>query len=105
MKKIRVLVSGAKGKMGSEVVRAVSAESDLVLAGAFDSIGAGKDSGEAAGIGANGVIIADSLQKALRESKADVVVDFTTAEGFGARATSVLKAGCRLVSGTTGIPE
>ena len=101
--KIRVIVSGAAGRMGGETVRAVSAEKDLLLAGAFDAVGAGRDAGEAAGIGNTGVIISDSLEAALKKSGADVVVDFTTAEGFGGRAAAILKAGCRLVTGTTGI--
>jgi 4-hydroxy-tetrahydrodipicolinate reductase len=91
--------------MGSEAVRAVSAEKDLQLVGAFDSFGAGRDVGEAAGIGANGVIIGDSLARVLKDSKADVVVDFTTAEGFESRASAILKTGCRLVTGTTGIDD
>ncbi|MCY7365963.1 MAG: 4-hydroxy-tetrahydrodipicolinate reductase, partial [Frankiaceae bacterium] len=33
---IQVAVLGAKGRMGSEVVRAVEAADDLELAGAFD---------------------------------------------------------------------
>ncbi|MFA6448035.1 MAG: 4-hydroxy-tetrahydrodipicolinate reductase [bacterium] len=101
--KIRVIVSGASGRMGSEAIRAVSSEKDLLLVGAFDAMGAGRDAGEVAGIGANGVIISDSMASVLKESKADVVVDFTTAEGFENRATAILKAGCRLVTGTTGI--
>ncbi len=101
--KIRVVVSGACGRMGSESVRAVSAEKDLILAGAFDAVGAGRDVGEAAGIGAAGIAVGDSLGDVLKKCAADVVVDFTTAEGFAERAEMILKAGCRLVTGTTGI--
>jgi 4-hydroxy-tetrahydrodipicolinate reductase len=36
MSKIKVLVNGAAGKMGREVIKAVSAENDLELVGAVD---------------------------------------------------------------------
>jgi 4-hydroxy-tetrahydrodipicolinate reductase len=103
MKKTRVIVTGACGRMGLECVRAISAEKDMELTGAFDVAGVGKDIGELAGIGTNGVIVSDSLVGVLKSAKPDVAVDFTIAEGFGARAAAILKSGTRLVSGTTGI--
>ncbi|HHX77952.1 MAG TPA: 4-hydroxy-tetrahydrodipicolinate reductase, partial [Firmicutes bacterium] len=36
MSKIKVVVNGAAGKMGQEVIRAVAAEADLMLVGAVD---------------------------------------------------------------------
>jgi dihydrodipicolinate reductase len=39
---IKVVVVGAKGRMGSEVVKAVSAEPDMELVGACDIIGVGE---------------------------------------------------------------
>ncbi len=89
--------------MGSESVRAVSAEKDLVLVGAFDAVCTGMDVGEVAGIGTAGIPVGDSLGDVIKKSSADVVVDFTTAEGFSDRAEMALKAGCRFVTGTTGI--
>ncbi len=101
--KIRVAVVGACGRMGSESVRAVCAEKDLQLVGAFDTVNAGSDIGEIAGIGAKGVKVSSSLDLMLKDAKADVVVDFTHAGGFGERTAKILKAGCRIVSGTTGV--
>ena len=68
-----------------------------------DAAGAGCDAGEAAQAGTSGVIIRDSLKTVLESSKPDVVVDFTTAEGFGQRASEIIRSGYRLVTGTTGI--
>jgi len=104
-KTIGVIVAGAYGRMGRKVVKAVSADSALRLAGAFDAFGAGQDAGEAAGIGKTGIVITDGLKALLKTAQADVVVDFTTAEGFEARALSIIGAGLRLVVGTTGVPE
>ena len=44
---IEVLVNGASGRMGSEVVRSVMAEEGLAIAGAVDPAAAGKDPGYA----------------------------------------------------------
>ncbi|HOO55935.1 MAG TPA: 4-hydroxy-tetrahydrodipicolinate reductase [bacterium] len=105
MKKIRVVVSGAYGRMGREVVRAITAENDLELVGAFDSAGVGCDTGEITGIGANGIRVDASLNSVLKNSKPDVVVDFTTADGFEKRASAIMKSGARLVTGTTGLSD
>ncbi|MEW6200436.1 MAG: 4-hydroxy-tetrahydrodipicolinate reductase [bacterium] len=105
-KKIRVLISGVCGRMGGEVVRAVTAQDDMEVVGGVDIRCGGKDVGEIAGIETLGVHIESDLRVALRSGKPDVVVDFTSAEGFGERASEILKFGCHLVAGTTGVsPE
>jgi len=106
-KNIRVAVLGAYGRMGRSVVAAVSAEKDMEVAGAVDVAGVGEDVGTVAGVGARGVLIRSSLWGKLRAEPPgvipDVIVDFTTAEGFWDRASEALASGVRLVVGTTGI--
>ena len=104
-KRIGVIVAGANGRMGREVVKAVSEQKDMRLAGAFDSFGCGCDAGEAAGIGKLGIEITGDLKQLLKSADAQVVVDFTIAEGFEARAMAFLGAGLCPVVGTTGIPD
>lgn len=101
--KIKVLVTGAAGRMGSNVVRTVAAQKDMCVVGAVDIARVGADAGEIAGAGAIGVLITDGLAATLRASRPDVVVDFTSAEGFEKRAAAALDNGARLVVGTTGI--
>jgi len=101
--RIKVAVSGAYGRMGRSVVAAVSAEKDMRVVGAVDPAGKGGDAGEAAGIGNIGVEICGSLKQVIDTAHPDVIVDFTTAEDFGKRAAVALKAGLRVVAGTTGI--
>jgi 4-hydroxy-tetrahydrodipicolinate reductase len=79
---IAVLVNGAKGKMGQEVVRAVQAEGDLRLAGAID--------------------IGDRLEEAIPRTGAQVVVDFTHPSVAVENVEKILRAGARPVVGTTG---
>ena len=45
MDKMGVLVAGAYGRMGREVVKAVVAQEDLKLVGAVDQAGGGEDIG------------------------------------------------------------
>ena len=54
---IKVLVSGAAGKMGIEVIKALKKETDMKLVGAVDIAQVGIDAGEDAGVGPAGVEI------------------------------------------------
>ena len=77
---IRVLVNGAAGRMGSEVVRSVLAEDGLELCGGVDIGAAGKDLGEVIGIGHNGMTIDKTLEEAFAKGKPDVIVDLSSSE-------------------------
>ena len=74
----RVVVLGARGRMGAEVVRAVEGADDLELAGAYD--------------------VGDPLEL----SGADVAVDFTHPDAVMANLRACLDAGVHAVVGTTG---
>jgi len=100
---VRVLVAGAAGRMGREVVKAVATDSETELVGAVDVGEIGADAGELAGVGPQGVIVASDIGSALRESKAAVVVDFTRAEAAFANARTALSLGISPVIGTTGM--
>jgi 4-hydroxy-tetrahydrodipicolinate reductase len=80
---INVAVSGAAGRMGETVCRAVEGADDMALVGRADP--------------ELGVAIADTL------GDADVVVDFTTPEAALHNARTSLEAGVHCVSGTTGV--
>ena len=97
---IRVLVSGAAGRMGREVVRAVLAEDDLELVAAVDPAHAGEALGEGADLE-----IAGNLAATLAEVKPDVVVDFTHPSAVEANIRTTLAAGVDCVVGTTGLSE
>ncbi|MBW3551798.1 MAG: 4-hydroxy-tetrahydrodipicolinate reductase, partial [Proteobacteria bacterium] len=79
--RIRVAVFGARGRVGSQVVRAVEAADDLVLAGAFD-IGDERDL-----------------------SGTDVAVDFTSPSAVMDNLRACVDAGVHAVVGTTGFDE
>lgn len=100
---VRVLVVGAAGKMGREVVKAVAGAADLKLVAAVDLGGSGRDAGELAGLGSLAVPIEADLEGALGRVRPDVVVDFTRPEGLMGRITAALRNGARPVVGTTGL--
>ncbi|MFH1542901.1 MAG: 4-hydroxy-tetrahydrodipicolinate reductase [bacterium] len=85
MSKIKVLVNGAKGKMGSETVKAVQNESDLELVGSID--------------------FGDDLAKNIKQTKAEVVVDFTHPDAVLKNVLTILKSGANAIVGTTGLKQ
>ena len=81
---INVAVLGARGRMGSEVVKAVEATDGLALVAALD--------------------MGDSLEQ-LKGSAAHVVVDFTTPDSVMANLEFLINNGINVVVGTTGFDD
>jgi 4-hydroxy-tetrahydrodipicolinate reductase len=109
---IPVVVNGAAGKMGREVIKAVAQAEDMILVGAVDRnpVYRGQDVGEVAGCGALEVPILDDLQSVLvlatQEKVQGVMVDFTHPSGVYDNVRSAIAYGVRPVVGTTGLsPE
>lgn len=82
--RIRVGVLGARGRMGAEVVKAVTNSSDLELVAQLD--------------------LGDSLDQ-LVSNKAEVVVDFTTPDSVMKNLEFLLKNEIHAVVGTTGFDQ
>jgi 4-hydroxy-tetrahydrodipicolinate reductase len=106
---IPVVVNGAGGKMGREVVKAVASAADLSLVGAVDRNPnyLGLDVGEVAGCGALEVPIVNDLQSVLvlatQHKIQGVMVDFTHPDGVYENVRSAIAYGVRPVVGTTGL--
>lgn len=100
---LRVLINGADGRMGSEVVKAVHADKDLEVVGGVSITHVGEDVGKAAGIEALGIAIQGDLKAALDSVKPDVVVDFTTPLVIYNNVKTCIDAGVNVVVGTTGL--
>ncbi len=80
---IRVAVTGYLGRMGSEVVRAVTAEQDMEVVAKIE--------------------VGDGLAASLDASKAQVMVDFTVPETAFSNIMTALNCGVIPVVGTTGL--
>lgn len=107
---IPVLVVGALGKMGREVVRAVTATPDMTLVGAVARSQLGLDIGEVLGLGSLGVEITNDLSGQLlrlsQRSTQGVMVDFTHPSSAFENIRAAIAFGVRPVVGTTGFtPE
>ena len=82
---IKVLVNGARGKMGQEVARTVERENELALVGQAD--------------------MDDKLEDAIWFTNPDVVVDFTHHSVVKNNAIRILNSKCHAVIGTTGLSD
>lgn len=106
MKRIRVFVSGACGKMGQEVIRTLLKQEDMVLVGAADSRNLGVDVGYVTGGPRVGVDINGPLDaEVLNTSQADILVDFTNPQSVLKNAKLAIANGVVPVVGTTGLDE
>jgi 4-hydroxy-tetrahydrodipicolinate reductase len=101
---INVCVAGATGWTGSLVTRRILESSEFKLVGAIARRDAGRDIGEALGIGKAGVLIVGSLDEALG-IPTDVLIDYTHPESVKARTLSALDHGARVIVGTSGLTE
>ena len=99
---IRVLVTGAAGKVGSEVVRAVSEASDMVVVAAVDP---GVSGCFVAGPDGAHIECTQDLGAAIAAFKPDVMVDFTRPDVVESNLRIALAAGVDCVVGTTGLSE
>lgn len=98
---IKVGVFGAGGRMGAEVCRAVSAESDMQLVAAVDPVFAGATLSSVAGISTE--LRIGSGPEALLQARAEVAVDFTVASSAFANIKSCIDSGIHVIVGTTGL--
>lgn len=103
---VRVIVTGAAGRMGSRIINAIVERKDIGLAGAVEREGhpsLGHDAGEVAGTGPTGLKIGDAIEDYIE--KADVVIDFTTPHAALLTLEKVCNKGKAMVIGTTGFSK
>ena len=103
---IKLMIVGAAGRMGKEVIRAVAASRDFALASAVENEGhpqMGKDAGAAAGVEAGGVMIGGRIREEL--ARADAVIDFSTPPATAALLEALKADPKPAVIGTTGLDE
>ncbi|GBR77647.1 4-hydroxy-tetrahydrodipicolinate reductase [Candidatus Termititenax dinenymphae] len=81
----KIIVNGAKGKMGQAVISAVSADAELELAGQTD--------------------VGDDLGKTIKDTGAQIVVDFTHPSVRMQNVRTIINNGASAVIGTTGFTD
>lgn len=100
MKRLRVLVSGAAGKMGREVCRAVLGAADMELVAAID-VGDRLEALE--GEWSPTVLRSADLLEGICRARPHVMVDFTVKDACFKNVKCALEHGVRCVVGTTGL--
>tara|TARA_B100001971_G_C18228572_1_gene562320 strand:- start:626 stop:1423 length:798 start_codon:yes stop_codon:yes gene_type:complete len=101
---MRLIMSGAAGRMGQCIIGLIQRAEDCELAGAVEISGhpaVGLDAGTFAGYGVVGVEVSDVLEKVV--DQADAVIDFSLPSGTMENAKICAKHSTPLVIGTTGI--
>src|SRR5271170_146248 len=84
--KLKVAVNGAEGKMGLETVAAIGRDPELELVGALGH--------------------QDNLEQAIKATRPDVVIDFTTPASVFDNTQIIIDCGVHPVIGTSGLtPE
>ena len=101
MKRVRVAVHGAAGRMGQEIINAVCQEPDLQIAGAVD-IKATQDYLTLPD-GSGTVPFSQNLEHILTSCQPEVLVDFTTAQATMPAVRIAAGHGVNMVIGTTGL--
>jgi dihydrodipicolinate reductase len=102
MAKIRVIVSGALGKMGIATTQAVSADEELELVGLVDI--KARDGQDNVG-GPIEMKVNNDLDRLIETVRPDIMIDFTNPQAVYNNAKTAVKYGISCVIGTTGLNE
>ena len=103
---VRAIVSGAAGRMGSLIIRAMQDAEGIELRGALEFSGhktLGQDAGLVAGVGTLGIRITHDLEQIIDQG--DVIIDFTTPEATKKAIYIAQHHKKSMVIGTTALSE
>jgi 4-hydroxy-tetrahydrodipicolinate reductase len=101
---MRLIVAGAGGRMGRTLIHAIAVTDGATLAGAVEAAGSaviGRDAGELAGVGKNGVTVTAEVEPLL--ARAEGLLDFTVPAATIAFAELTARSGLVHIIGTTGL--
>lgn len=101
---IKVLVHGSSGRMGREVISAVTATKDLKVVGAVDKFTDGKDHLDLPN-NAGQAVQGKDLATIIDATKPHVMIDFSVVDASVPAARVALSRGLHVVIGTTGHSE
>ncbi|WP_058307599.1 4-hydroxy-tetrahydrodipicolinate reductase [Gracilibacillus massiliensis] len=105
MSKVRVVVAGPRGKMGSEALRMIEKQDDLELVACLDHKYDGQKISDFEELPKFDATIYNDIEKCFQSVEADVLVDLTTPEFGYLHTKTAIHYGVRPVVGTTGFTE
>ncbi|HPC78545.1 MAG TPA: 4-hydroxy-tetrahydrodipicolinate reductase [bacterium] len=94
---VRVMVCGAYGRMGQEVIKALSEQKDMMIVGAIDVRGIGES--------VFGITVRDNLEEVIKETRPSAIVDFTKREAALEDIKTGVKNNVTMIVGTTGFTQ
>lgn len=103
---IRIAVVGAGGRMGRQLIQAITQTQGVVLGAAVERVGSslvGSDAGELAGTGLLNIVVSDDLSKVTDHF--DVLIDFTRPEGTLEHLAICRQHRKAMIIGTTGFDD
>jgi 4-hydroxy-tetrahydrodipicolinate reductase len=103
---IRIAVVGAGGRMGRQLIQAITHTEGVVLGAAVERAGStlvGSDAGELAGTGLLNITVSDDLSRVTDHF--DVLIDFTCPKGTLEHLIICRQHGKAMVIGTTGFDD
>lgn len=103
--RIRVIVTGALGKMGLETAQAIINDKDLELVGTVDVRGKNEPLSTFIPAANSDILVNNDLDLVIEKTRPDVMVDFTNPQAVFNNAKTALKNRITCVIGTTGLNE
>lgn len=103
----QIVISGTNGKMGRALIEAIQHHHEIHLVGAIGHVAnpiIGQDAGSSIGITTQ-VIVTDSLEWVLQQTKADVLIDFTRPQATLSYIPLCVQYKTAMVIGTTGFSQ
>lgn len=103
---IKAIVTGSAGRMGIRIINIINETDGIKLVGAAEKRGSkfiGKDSGDVAGTGKNGIIISDDIVETIKGC--DVLIDFTSPASSVEYLYTAAEEKKAIVIGTTGFSD
>jgi len=105
VEKVKIVVAGPRGRMGSEAVKLVMNTEEYELVAALDYKNNGMKLSDLSGFDSIDVPIYTDIEECFKTEKPDVLIDLTTPEYGMFHAKTALRFGVRPVVGTTGFSE
>ena len=103
---IKIAITGAGGRMGKTLIKAISMDDNIVLTAAIEREGSssiGLNVGESAGIERGEVFISSSLREVVNDF--DVLIDFSSPSATEKNTEICRSSNKRMVIGTTGLTD
>lgn len=103
--KIKVIVTGALGKMGLETAKAVVNDEEMDLVGLVDIRARGEKLSQVSELRGIDIKIENDLDRVIEQTRPQAMIDFTNPQAVFNNARTALKNKITCVVGTTGLNE